>query len=147
MNVLDMLQEYLRQWQPSFNAQAWQEDTNMPSPPLPQNWDAITQALAAQQAQQRAALPPGLPDVVVRSILGQPNYGEGEPLPRTEQQQMGLPFGPQRDARLRQELAMARAFRQGNRVMSDSAYPGSMFGNQPNYGSPLNQFMPGAPLY
>jgi len=108
-------------------------------------------------------LPPGLPDAVMRSILTQPSYGEGQldPLRRVPGQ---LPFDTQMarewsfdrrsrtgGERLYNELGDWRDFQKFDQPLPEGMRPYTdQFRGQPMYPSPLNSLMgrlPGMGLY
>lgn len=131
-----------------------------PSPaPIDQQ---MGQAIAAQQRATQVpqarfdmegeplspSLPPGLPDAVMRSILTQPSYGEGQKMgqiPPSLMQEYSTNDITERE-RLSSELDLRDIFRRwGEPITEGKSYP-----NKPVYPSPLNQFMgrlPGMGLY
>jgi hypothetical protein len=117
-----------------------------------QNPEALRQLQQEMGRDPEAApaLPPGLPDAVVRSILGGPSYGEGEMTPLRGGQgygrEMPLTQAPQRDQALINQLFAGRQFGPQGGVINEGRGWGG-WGMQPPARSPLNQFMPGAGLY
>jgi len=95
-------------------------------------------------------LPPGLPDAVMRSILTQPSYAEGQPMgqgsPPSLRQEESANDRHGRERGLSTELDLQDIFRRwGEPIPEGGSYP-----NAPRYPSPLNQFMgrlPGMGLY
>jgi hypothetical protein len=143
--VLDLLQSYLQRMQPGGTGYTpvggRQVDPNAPLPPM--DLDAVTRKMTAKDAAGRAALPPGLPEPVVRSILGGPGYAEGDTPGGASVPGMGqevidnmLAGSPQRDAYLAQQLAQARE----NQWRQRMGLPVGGSGTQ--FASPLNQMMP-----
>jgi hypothetical protein len=145
--VLDLLQAYLQRMQPGGTGYTpvggRPVDPNAPQPPM--DWGAGSRKMTARDAADRAALPPGLPEPVARSILNQPSYGEGEgglpmapAVPGMGQEIIDnmLAGSPQRDAYLAQQLAQARE----NQWRQRMGLPVGGSGTQ--FASPLNQMMP-----
>ncbi len=84
--------------------------------------------------------PAGLPDAVLRSILNQPSYADGQQIPGPRnplmEQELGAFSGPQRGDALTAALGRGRMFREGGYPLPDMIPDAWLRGNDYGYPSP-----------
>jgi len=120
-------------------------------PPLPGATDYEGEPInPAFRQQQLQALPPGLPLVVLDSILNQPSYSEGRTLPprrpmTTDMQREFDTHDPDspdaRNDQLETELFYNRIFPRYDVPLAEGEKRPDVGVPRPMYPSPLNQFM------